>query len=338
MRDDRDRLDAYQRRLDFYTGAQHPTQGRRRRDEVRLVANYTRLLVEIHAAATLGSVTITHAGHPVPLDPIRLLTWLRAAIVLGDALAYADRDGTWRILSPAHLFYTDTGTIQIRHTNTYWETWTPNTLTITTPDHTTTHPNPYGLIPVAHLRGWPSADPTDPYGYSIIDDLAPIARSLNERLSQYLWLMRTQASPPIVTKGLDKATLRVEPGEIWPLPAQASADILRLLDSNTARIHTESIELLSRTLRELANIPDIALGVGNVALSGEAIRRAYYPLIQAVATRRALLTPALRDLAAATLTIRAVATGQPRPNPDQITITYAGDVWTEPPHAAWPAH
>jgi hypothetical protein len=331
MADDRDRLDAYTRRLDFYLGAQSPTYGRRRRDEVRLVANYTRVLTELHATATLGQLTITHAGQPIDgLDPIRLLTWLRAAIVLGDAPAYADRSGDWRILSPAHLFYTNTG-IQIRHTPHYWETWTPHTLTIThdakhdTPQDI--HPNPYGLIPCVHLRGWPSADPTDPYGHSLIDDLAPIARSLNERLSQWLWLMRTQASPPIVTRGLDKATLRVEPGEIWPLPAQADANILKLLDTGTASTHMQTIALLQRTLRDLAGIPDIALGIGNVSLSGEAIRRAYYPLISAVNTRRAILTPALRALATAILTIRAINAGQPSPDPAHITITYANDIW-----------
>lgn len=318
----RDRLDAYQRRLDFYLGAQHPTTSRRRRDEVRVVANYTRVLVELHASATLGSITITHAGRPVPLDAARLAAWLRAAIVLGDAWAYVGRSGDWRIIHPAHLEYDTHGHITIHHTPTYAETWTPDSVTVTSDEGETTYRNPYGLTPIVHLRGWPSPTPDDPYGHSIIDDLAPIARQLNERISQYLWLIRTQASPPIVTRGLDRATLRVEPGEIWPLPAQATADILRLMDAGTARIHTEAIAILQRTMRELASVPDIAMGIGNTALSGEAIRRAYYPLIQAVAVRRAILTPALRALAAAILTVRAVNAGQPRPSADEIEIAY----------------
>lgn len=322
---DSERIAAYHNRLNFYAGAQHATTGRRRRDEVRIVANYTRVLVEIHATATLAGLRVTYANTPLDLDTAKLLTWLRTAIVLGDAVAYVDRTGTWRILHPEHLFY-DGDQPRIQHTPEYAETWTPSTLTTYTPQGTHTYPNPYGTVPVVHLRGYPSANPT--WGHSMIDDLAPVARALNERLSQYLWLLRTQASPPIAARGLAHASLRVEPGEVWLLPRDAEVSMLRLLDKEAASINTDAIHILSRILRELANVPDIALGIGNTALSGEAIRRAYYPLLQATATRRALLTPALHQLAHAVLAVRATLNAAPKPDPSAIHISYEDEQWT----------
>jgi hypothetical protein len=130
----------------------------------------------------------------------------------------------------------------------------------------------------------------------MLEQIAPLCRALNERISQWLWLMRTQASPPIITRGLDRAVLRVEPGEIWPLPQNASADILRLLDGSTANIHIQAIHELQRIIREVTGTPEIAYGFGSAALSGAALEQAMLPLTTAARTRAALVRAALDPL------------------------------------------
>jgi len=273
----------------FWQGEQYPTAGRRRRDEVRLVANYAADLIAKHTHATIAEL-----GDLPPIPPLTLYRAIADAIALGDAYIYYHRtQRTYIYLPPESVTWPDPtdpaspAVVKIRPD--YTETWQPHALTIRRPDAETTHSHPWPRPPLAHIQGAPD-------GSSMLEQIAPLCRALNERISQWLWLMRTQASPPIITRGLDRAVLRVEPGEIWPLPQNASADILKLLDSSTANIHVQAIHELQRIIREVTGTPEIAYGFGSAQLSGEALRQAMLPLTTAARTRAALVRAALDPL------------------------------------------
>jgi len=270
----------------FWHGDQYPTTTRRRRDEVRLVANYAADLISKHTHATIAEL-----GPLPPIPPLTLYRAIADAIALGDSFIYYHRtQRAYIYLPPESVTWPDpTSPATIRLRADYIETWRPHTLTIRRPDAASNHPHPWPRPPLARLQGSPD-------GSSMLEQIAPLCRALNERISQWLWLMRTQASPPIVTRGLDKAVLRVEPGEIWPLPQNASADILKLLDASTANIHIQAINQLQRIIREVTGTPEIAYGFGSSALSGEALRQAMLPLTTAAQARAALVLSALQPL------------------------------------------
>jgi len=282
----------------FWQGDQYPTSGRRRRDEVRLVANYAADLIAKHTHATIAEL-----GDLPPIPPLVLYRAIADAIALGDAYVYWHRtQRTYIYLPPESVTWPDPDSpAVVKLRPDYTETWGPYTLTIqhspgtgaaplrpTAPPRST-HPPPRPRPPLAHIQGAPD-------GASMIEQIAPLCRQLNERISQWLWLMRTQASPPIVTRGLDRAVLRVEPGEIWPLPRDASADILKLLDGATAGIHIQAIHELQRIIREVTGTPEIAYGFGSAQLSGAALEQAMLPLTTAARTRAALVRAALDPL------------------------------------------
>jgi len=285
----------------FWQGDQYPTSGRRRRDEVRVVANYAADLIAKHTHATIAEL-----GDLPPIPPLVLYRAIADAIALGDAYVYWHRtQRTYIYLPPESVTWPDPtdpaspATVRLRPD--YTEIWEAHTLTIQHSPGTgaaplrptaplrSTHRHPWPRPPLAHIQGAPD-------GSSMLEQIAPLCRALNERISQWLWLMRTQASPPIVTRGLDRAVLRVEPGEIWPLPQNASADILRLLDGATANIHIQAIHELQRIIREVTGTPEIAYGFGSAQLSGAALEQAMLPLTTAARTRAALVLSALQPL------------------------------------------
>ena len=153
--------------------------------------------------------------------------------------------------------------------------------------------NPYGVIPVVLFRNWPR--PGSRWGDSTIEHIKAACRLLNERIDLLMWLVRVQGNPPIKALGVDTATLRTDPGEIWSAPADATIDLVKLLDAETAGIHADTINLLLQVVKELSNTPSIAYGVGSANLSGRALELAYMPMTQAAAIRRGFLSEAIRQ-------------------------------------------
>ena len=151
--------------------------------------------------------------------------------------------------------------------------------------------NPYGVIPVVLFRNWPR--PGSRWGDSTLEHIKAACRLLNERIDLLMWLVRVQGNPPIKTLGVDTATLRTDPGEIWSAPADATIDLVKLLDAETAGIHINTINLLLQIVKELSNTPSIAYGTGSANLSGRALELAYMPLTQAAAIRRGFLSEAI---------------------------------------------
>ncbi|HEY3289317.1 MAG TPA: phage portal protein [Anaerolineae bacterium] len=227
--------------------------------------------------------------------------------VLGDSAYYItheDGEVFYRLLHPGDvdvLHWSASGRparVMVQHEDRI-ETWTNQTLTIDAVD--SPHPaalpmtfaNPYGVIPIVIWPNWPRIGSR--WGDSTLEHIKAAARLLNERLDLLMWLVRVQGNPPIKALGVDKATLRTDPGELWTGPADAQIDLVKLMDAETAGIHQQTIRLLLSIVKELSNTPDIAYGIGNTQLSGRALEMAYMPMIQAANVRRGFLADAVRQ-------------------------------------------
>ncbi|HEY3341541.1 MAG TPA: phage portal protein, partial [Anaerolineae bacterium] len=167
--------------------------------------------------------------------------------------------------------------------------------------------NPYGMLPVILFRNWPR--PGSRWGDSTLEHIKAACRLLNERIDLLMWLVRVQGNPPIKALGVETATLRTDPGEIWSAPADATIELVKLLDAETAGIHINTVNLLLQVVKELSNTPSIAYGTGSANLSGRALELAYMPLTQAAAIRRGFLSEAIRQRNRVILTMAQVLHG-----------------------------
>ena len=312
---ERDRFGAYVANESFYLGdaaAQLTILSSVKRDEVRAVFNYARDILNKHASAT-----ITGLKCRVVNDDKTAQTALDAAItassafstdftavlqgtILGDSAYYVTHeDGQvfYRVLHPGDvdvLEWTQSGQpakVMVQHDDRV-ETWTSDSVLIDMGGNDPVEfANPYGLIPVVVWPNWPRIG--SHWGDSTLEHIKAAARLLNERMDLLMWLIRVQGNPPIKALGVDKATLRTDPGEIWTGPADAQIDLIKLMDAETAGIHQTTIQMLLTTVKELSNTPDIAYGIGNTQLSGRALEMAYMPMIQAAGVRRGFLGDAI---------------------------------------------
>ena len=176
------------------------------------------------------------------------------------------------------------------------------------------------------FKNWPR--PGSRWGDSTLEHIKAACRLLNERIDLLMWLVRVQGNPPIKTLGVDSATLRTDPGEIWSAPADATIDLVKLLDAETAGIHVNTVNLLLQIVKELSNTPSIAYGTGSANLSGRALELAYMPLTQAAAIRRGFLSEAIRQRNRAILSMAQVLHGT-RLSSIETTVRFAPVIPTD---------
>ncbi len=316
---DGERFAAYAANEAFYNGepaAQLTVLSTAKRDEVRAVFNYARDILNKHAAATVNGLechaddeTAQHELDAALRNSNAFATDFSAvlnACVDGDGAYYVSHlngDVFYTALHPGDVEVLDwradgqPARVMVQHEDRI-ETWTPSTVEIESQSpisnlQSQIYMNPYGLIPVVLFRNWPR--PGSRWGDSTIEHIKAACRLLNERIDLLMWLVRVQGNPPIKALGVDTATLRTDPGEIWSAPADATIDLVKLLDAETAGIHINTINLLLQVVKELSNTPSIAYGVGSANLSGRALELAYMPMTQAAAIRRGFLSEAIRQ-------------------------------------------
>ena len=123
-------------------------------------------------------------------------------------------------------------------------------------------PNPLGLIPVVHIPNVPVSG--SPWGLSDAHDIITINRAYNEISTDVADIINYHASPVTVIVGAKASNLEKGAKKVWGgLPKDAH------------------LELLKRSMHELMNIPETALGqvqaISNT--SGVALSIQYQPLM-----------------------------------------------------------
>ncbi len=153
--------------------------------------------------------------------------------------------------------------------------------------------NPYGFIPFViypNLR-----EPKRFWGES---DLAPIkesVRELNRALSQLSMILELSGNPIAVLENVTESQdIAVQPGAVWELPERARAYLLDLLQGGGVKLHVDYVDLIYRTLHDLAEAPRTAFGENHAGLSGVALHVELDPLLKKVQRKRLIRSVAYR--------------------------------------------
>lgn len=101
--------------------------------------------------------------------------------------------------------------------------------------------------------------------------------------------------PFAVNRAEDDRDIAVQPGAVWEVPEQARAYLLDLLQGGGVRLHVDYVDLVYRTLHDLAETPRIAFGDGSGDRSGVALQTELDPLLRKVARKRLIRTAAMRQ-------------------------------------------
>ena len=150
-------------------------------------------------------------------------------------------------------------------------------------------PNPYGFIPFIifpNLR-----KPKQFWGISDIPQIMEPQKELNRALSQLSRILEVSGNPIAVLEGVEASEdIQVRPGAVWNLPPDTKAYLLDLLQGGGIRLHIDYIDLIYRTMHDMAESPRAAYGGIERELSGVALEVELQSLLQNVRRKRLIRT------------------------------------------------
>ena len=153
--------------------------------------------------------------------------------------------------------------------------------------------NPYGAIPFVIYPNTPR--PKQFWGISDIEPLRESITELNRAMTQLSRILELSGNPIAVLENVEESRgIAVQPGAVWELPEEARAYLLDLLQGGGVRLHGDYLNMVYRTLHDLAETPRIAFGDGSGDRSGVALRLELDPLLRKAARKRLIRTAALR--------------------------------------------
>ncbi|MDA1062046.1 MAG: hypothetical protein O2895_03945 [Chloroflexi bacterium] len=277
---DRARLGGYREFLDYFEGLRGAAPGGRR--ERLLNFNYARAVVEKGAAYLVSEHRPTVAAiEDTPEGRRRASAAERAQLELWDTndLLRLDLDGeldtavlgdgaykvTWdereqRVVVSApdvqglYAWSLGDDVRRLWRVASRYELWVED-------DLVEARANPYGAIPFVIYPNLPR--PKHFWGISDIEPLRESLVELNPALTQLSRIIELSGNPIAVLENVeDSRDISVQPGAVWELPEQARAYLLDLLQGGGVRLHVDYVDLVYRTLHDLAETPRIAFGDG----------------------------------------------------------------------------
>jgi len=148
-------------------------------------------------------------------------------------------------------------------------------------------PNPLGLIPVVHIPNIPVSG--SPWGLADAHDIITVNRSYNEISTDIADIINYHAAPVTVIVGAKASNLEKGAKKVWGgLPKDAN---VFNLEGGAAGLGgaMQYLELLKRSMHELMNIPETALGqvqaISNT--SGVALSIQFQPLMNRYSQKKA---------------------------------------------------
>jgi len=170
-------------------------------------------------------------------------------------------------------------------------------------------PNPYGFIPFIiypNLR-----EPKKFWGLSDIPQIMQPQTELNRAMSQLSRILELSGNPIAVLENVDASEdIAVKPGAVWNVPEDAKAYLLDLLQGGGVRMHIEYIDLLYRTMQDIAESPRAAFGGLEGDISGVALEMDLHPLLQKVKRKRTIRTAVYKRRSEMILRLVRQFTGQ----------------------------
>jgi hypothetical protein len=170
--------------------------------------------------------------------------------------------------------------------------------------------NPYGFIPFViypNLR-----EPKRFWGESDLTPIKESVRELNRALSQLSMILELSGNPIAVLENVTESRdIAVQPGAVWELPERARAYLLDLLQGGGVKLHADYVDLIYRTLHDLAEAPRTAFGENRAGLSGVALHVELDPLLKKVHRKRLIRSVAYRRRNEMILRLLERYTGEP---------------------------
>jgi hypothetical protein len=166
------------------------------------------------------------------------------------------------------------------------EDWTKDyfTLYIDNTAHKTAK-NPYGFIPFIiypNLR-----EPKKFWGTSDLPQIMESQRELNRAFTQLSRILELSGNPIAVLENVEASEdIAVQPGAVWNVPEGAKAYLIDLLKGGGVRMHLNYIDLIYRTMHDIAEAPRAAFGGTERDLSGIALQVELQSLLQKVSRKR----------------------------------------------------
>ena len=153
--------------------------------------------------------------------------------------------------------------------------------------------NPYGFIPFVvfpNLR-----EPKQFWGMSDIPPVRESVREMNRALSKLSMILELSGNPIAVLENITEAQdIAVQPGAVWELPEKARAYLLDLLQGGGVQLHVDYVNLIYRTLHDLAETPRTAFGESRANVSGVALSIELDPLMKKVQRKQLIRSAAYR--------------------------------------------
>lgn len=155
--------------------------------------------------------------------------------------------------------------------------------------------NPYGFIPVVHIKNKPNSESY--YGISDSNDILKINKIYNELGQQLKAVIDYHVTPTTVITGASAKSLKKGLGQIWSgLPAEANVFNLGLdVDLSAA---SSFMMLLKTAMHELSDVPENALGkiqaISNT--SAAALTITYHPLMQQANVKAMMYGEGIRQI------------------------------------------
>ncbi len=169
--------------------------------------------------------------------------------------------------------------------------------------------NPYNFIPFIifpNLR-----QPKRAWGLSDLPQVMEPQRELNRALSQLSHILELSGNPIAVLENVEQSEdIAVKPGAVWNLPEEAKAYLLDLLQGGGVNLHISYIEMLYRTLHDMAESPRAAFGGTGRDISGVAMEIELQPLLQKIWRKRLIREPVYRKRAEMMLKLLSKYTGE----------------------------
>jgi hypothetical protein len=169
--------------------------------------------------------------------------------------------------------------------------------------------NPYGALPFVVYPNLPR--PKQLWGISDIEPVRESIVELNRALTQLSRILELSGNPIAVLENVEEARdIAVQPGAVWEVPEQARAYLLDLLQGGGVRLHVDYVDLVYRTLHDLAEVPRVAFGDSGGDRSGVALQTELDPLLRKIGRKRLVRTAALRHRDRLVLRVLEEHTGQ----------------------------
>ena len=225
-----------------------------------------------------------------------------------------DTTRVWRVASRYTLPAADAQALYGAKTHgktaTITEVWTDETFELWCDNaRIESKPNPYGSIPFIifpNLR-----QPKRAWGLSDLPQVMEPQRELNRALSQLSHILELSGNPIAVLENVEQSEdIAVKPGAVWNLPEEAKAYLLDLLQGGGVGLHISYIEMLYRTLHDMAESPRAAFGGTGRDISGVAMEIELQPLLQKIWRKRLIREPVYRRRAEMMLALLSKYTGE----------------------------